>query len=162
MADSPTRMMLEHLRRHDFDADVAERWIPSGGKRKCGTCKRTIPSNPAGGVRRDLFNFVDVVAMKAGDRGLVGVQATTAHNQPARLHKMREAELRPRVALWVEWVGPVWIVGFRKLLLGNRERWVPRVWVLGVAASGLIVVESERNGIAGEFDDVVAPPRSPF
>lgn len=61
--------------------DIAERWLPGG---------------PAGGVRKDLFGCLDLVAV-GGDRTL-GVQVTMAGNVSARLAKMRDGAHAPAVA----------------------------------------------------------------
>jgi len=59
---SPTERTLERLRRAGMRADVVERWIPN-------------PGHPAGGVRRDLFGVIDIVALDPV-RGVVGIQST--------------------------------------------------------------------------------------
>lgn len=62
----PTARTLEWLRKQGFAADVVERWT-------------AIPSMPGGGIRRDLFNIIDVVAIIHGR--IYGIQcgATSGH-----------------------------------------------------------------------------------
>ena len=78
---TPTARSLAFLRRCGHSADVVERWIPRAN------------------VRRDLFGFIDVVAVRRGEAGVLGVQATTLPNVAARLTKAKgRAELRTWLA----------------------------------------------------------------
>ena len=78
---TPTARTLAFLRRCGHVADVVERWIPRAN------------------VRRDLFGFIDVVAVRRGEAGVLGVQATTLPNVAARLSKAKgRTELRTWLA----------------------------------------------------------------
>jgi len=78
---SPTARSLRYLRECGHVADVVERWIPRAN------------------VRRDLFGVIDVVAVRRGEAGVLGVQATTLPNVAARLAKAKtRAELRTWLA----------------------------------------------------------------
>lgn len=71
---SPTQRTLRELRIMGFTAYVVERW------------------NPYAKIRQDLFGFIDILAMKAGEP-LLAVQATSAGHVSARLKKIRDTSL---------------------------------------------------------------------
>lgn len=78
---TPTQLSLRHLREEGWLVDICERWVPSFG---------------GGGVRKDLFGMIDLVALR-GDITL-GVQTTNHTNVSGRLAKMRDAEHAPALA----------------------------------------------------------------
>lgn len=127
---SPTSLTLKTLRDVGLACDVAEKWHR--------------------GVRKDLFGFVDVVALHP-ERGFLGLQVTTASSASARMRKMREERLS-EVLLWLGTPGGVielW--GWRKLKrrkkdgrLGKAVFWSPKIWQVHVgerAAPGLRPIE---------------------
>ena len=67
---TPTQRTLKHLRDAGYLAEVVERWIPGAN------------------IRRDLFGFVDVLAIRDGE--VLGVQATSRDNVAARIAKIAE------------------------------------------------------------------------
>jgi hypothetical protein len=70
---TPTKLTLRHLRADGWPlVAVVERW------------------NPHAGVRQDLFEFVDVLAV--GPAGTLAVQTTSAANVAARIRKIAEHE----------------------------------------------------------------------
>lgn len=79
---TPTQLSLRHLRAEGWLADICERWVPSGG--------------PGGGVRKDLFGMLDIVAVRGNET--VGVQTTVAGNVSARLNKLRDTQHAPALA----------------------------------------------------------------
>ncbi|HEV3142432.1 MAG TPA: hypothetical protein VGZ47_00950 [Gemmataceae bacterium] len=68
-----TARMLNALRRLGFAADVCERWIPQANNRK------------------DLFGILDIVAIRRGDTGVLGIQARTVLKLSARRQKAQAA-----------------------------------------------------------------------
>lgn len=68
---SPTQLSLDYLRADGWLVEVVERWIPSA---------RT---------RRDLFGFLDLVALR-GDVTL-GIQTTSRTNVSEHLRKIADA-----------------------------------------------------------------------
>jgi hypothetical protein len=68
---TPTQLSLRHLRGLGWQCDVVERWVPGVNQ------------------RRDLFGFIDILAVRGPET--LGVQTTTAHNVPARVRKISEA-----------------------------------------------------------------------
>jgi len=71
---TPTARSLAYLRRCGYTADITERWLPIPGR----------------SVRRDLFGCIDLLGIRQGIAGVLGIQATTAKNVPARLAKARK------------------------------------------------------------------------
>ena len=100
MATSPTQLTLKLLREEGWTVEVVERWIPGAN------------------IRKDLFGFIDLVALK-GDLTL-GVQATSYSNMGARIKKIENAELLSQVrrACW-----HLWVIGWRK----QNNRWTHKV-----------------------------------
>jgi hypothetical protein len=74
-----TQRTLRALRVDGWMVQVVEKWIPA-------------PSHPAGGVRKDLWGFGDVLAIK-GDVTLL-VQTCRAADVATRLAKIRETTVR--------------------------------------------------------------------
>lgn len=84
MRASTTQLSLQYLRDLGFTADVCERWVPSPGR----------------SVRKDLFDILDIVALR--DDVTLGVQTTTKGEIPKRLRKIQASENFPllRKAGW--------------------------------------------------------------
>jgi hypothetical protein len=90
---------LALLRADGWTAEVVERWVPGVN------------------VRRDLFGFVDVLALRGPDT--LAVQVTTATNVSAHIHKIEDAPTLAavRAAGW-----SIEVHGWRK----SGNRWVVR------------------------------------
>jgi aspartate/glutamate racemase len=65
---SPTHLTLRHLRNNGWTAQVVEHWVPGAD------------------VRRDLFGFIDVLALRGAET--LAVQTTTASNVASRVKKI--------------------------------------------------------------------------
>ena len=100
MSLSPTALTLRELRKEGWTAQVVEHWVPGAN------------------VRRDLLGFIDVLALR-GDTTLA-VQATSADNVAARIHKIADHPNLPAVreAGWV-----IQVHGWAK----KDRRWVCRI-----------------------------------
>lgn len=100
-AKSPTARSLEYLRKLGYIADVTERWIPKLN------------------VRKDLFGFIDIVAIN--DTEVLAVQATSGDggNVSARVTKIAEHDNYPMVCKHMRIV----VHGWRKNAAG---RWTLR------------------------------------
>ena len=83
MALSPTKLSLRYLRASGYLADVSEHWIQFPGMEH--------------GRRRDLFGFIDVVAVGHGE--LLLVQVTSRSNLMSRVSKIRDECAAPAQAL---------------------------------------------------------------
>ncbi len=80
MTRSPTQRSLTWLRDQGYTAQVVERF------------------NHYAKVRQDLFGIIDVLAIKPGEVGTLGVQATTGTH---RSHRRTKALREPRLSTWL-------------------------------------------------------------
>ena len=104
---SPTARTLKYLRDEGWEAQVVERW--------CQFSRR----------RKDLFNFIDVVAIKHGR--IMGVQATSGSNHAGHKAKILAEE---RALGWLKAGGSIMLITWSKRKLkpgGKAVRWTPRI-----------------------------------
>lgn len=108
MPTSPTARTLEWLRNNRWEPRVVEHW------------------NPYARIRQDLYNIIDVVGLREGFSGVLGVQATSDSNRSARIQKIVESEFG---GLWIRAGNPLWVVtwGKHRPEGGGREVWTPHV-----------------------------------
>jgi len=108
-----TQRTLKGLQDKGYLTDICERWILN-------------PRHPAGGVRRDLFWFLDIIAIR--DNDILGVQSCgTAFSQ--HRHKIL-GECRSAAWAWLKAGGKIELWGWRKLKVkrgGKAVRWTPRI-----------------------------------
>lgn len=86
-----TARSMKLLREQGYDVEKVEYWLSFGGK---------------GGVRKDLWGFVDVLAMN--DDEVVGVQVTSRSNMSARVKKARKSQHFRRFCLHNKFVVHGW------------------------------------------------------
>lgn len=116
---TPTARTLKALRSEGHYIDVVERWIgPPGGAR----------------VRRDLFGFIDLVAIRG--KTLVGIQATTGSNTSSRITKIT-TDCRAEAIAWLKTGATIEVWGWRTIRarkksgeLGKALRWKPIVFLV--------------------------------
>lgn len=115
---SPTSRTLAKLKSRGIPAQVVEKWI-------------AIKGHPGGGVRRDLFNIIDIVAL----RGCIwGIQATSAANVSKRIEKINA---EPLALEWIRAGGSLSVFGWsKKGKRGKRKLWACRVMVAEVLPGG--------------------------
>lgn len=77
---SPTARSLKFLRDSRYTADVAERFLPQVNR------------------KRDLFGCFDLIGVRRGVVGALGVQATTRGHIRDRLLRIKQ---RPALAVWL-------------------------------------------------------------
>lgn len=100
---SPTKRTLALLRKLGYRVAVVERW------------------NAFAKIRQDLFGFIDVLAIRKDEPGVLGVQATTRANQAARMAKILEA---PALVDWICSGNRVEVHGWAKVgPRGKRKTW---------------------------------------
>lgn len=104
---SPTQRTLAELRKEGYSAWIVEKW------------------NPFAHIRQDLFGIIDIVAIKAGTVGVLGVQCTSMGNGPARVKKARESDY---LGIWLDSANlfQVWEWGKQ----GKREE--RKLWMLKI------------------------------
>jgi len=111
---SHTQRTLKELRRQGCMCAIAERWIPN-------------PKHPGGGFRKDLFGFIDVLALTPRGR-ILAVQSCGSSFSEHR--RKLFGECRDVVAEWLNCGGLVELWGWRKVVKerGSKVRiWRPRV-----------------------------------
>jgi hypothetical protein len=120
---------LGFLRSRGYHVEPVERWVPRLN------------------VRRDLFHWIDLVAVHSSMPGVLGVQTTTGDHAAERLEKARG---NPALLAWLaagnRLVVHGWTKHKRKLDGGG---WSERgYWELREIAVGREQIEPER-GVAG-------------
>jgi hypothetical protein len=90
---SPTQRTLKNLRDNGYLAQVVEKY------------------NMFAHVRQDLFGCIDVVGIKEGVNGVLGVQSTSSSNTSARYKKSIAI---PAVKVWLSAGNRFLIQGFAK------------------------------------------------
>ena len=96
MTLTPTQLTLRHLRGNGWTAAVTEHW------------------NPHAGIRQDLFNFIDVLAVRGPET--LAVQTTSYKNVSSRVRKIGELDV---VAAIREAGWTIHVHGWRK----EKGRW---------------------------------------
>lgn len=105
MGMTPTARTLQAARELGFTAQVVERW------------------NPHSKTRHDLFDCIDIVAMRPGV-GIIGIQACAGASHAARVEKIRQSE---RMQTWMESGGLVEVWSWAKRgARGQTKKWVLR------------------------------------
>lgn len=118
MADTPTTRTLKELRSHGFIVAKAEYW-------------QAAKFRPGGGVRIDLFGFIDLVAL-CGSHGIVGIQATSGSNITSRIRKIL-TECREPAMAWLEAGGKIEVWGWKKKKVKvNGRNWVPDIRLIKI------------------------------
>jgi hypothetical protein len=102
---TPTTRTLRLLRQAGMLAEVVERW------------------NSFSRTRRDLFGFLDVLALAPEEGVTWGIQCTSADNLPARLRKIT-LECSAMAAAWLQCGNRIEVIGWSKRgPRGGRKRW---------------------------------------
>jgi len=99
--------------------DVCEKWIPN-------------PKHPGGGFRKDLFGFIDIIALT--EDGIMAVQSTgsdfAGHMRKITYDKAFE------VAAWLRCPGTsLMLIGWRKVKKvrgGKQMIWKPRIAMINL------------------------------
>jgi len=117
----PTQLTLRDNRAMGRLIEICERW-------------QINPKVPGGGYRKDLFGFLDMIALDP-DEGIIGIQSC-GQSFAAHLKTMVDSEMvTPNVIKWLTSPSKpkleLW--GWRKLKLkrgGKALRWCPRIKVI--------------------------------
>lgn len=141
MATSSTQRTLIECRRRDWFAWVVEKWVP-------------IPKHPAGGVRRDMYNIIDVIALDLENGLTYGIQACSGSTFAAHVAKLKGDE-RANSLKWLSIpTNRLEVWGWRKLKsMPGRRLWYPKIESIKAAD----VFGEETNGrlqIFGEGPDI--------
>jgi hypothetical protein len=90
---SPTVLSLQLLRKEGYTAEVVEKWISQAR------------------IRKDLFGIIDILAIKEGEYGVLGIQTTSTPNMNARLKK---ASLNKKLLTWYKCGNKFQVWGWQK------------------------------------------------
>lgn len=139
MTASPTARTLAYCRKKGIMAGVVEKWIPMGPK-VCPVCKK-----PSGGIRKDLFGFIDLIAVVHGGMqdifpghrmGVLGIQATSTPHMSDRFHKATE-ECSEALEAWLRAGNRFEIWGWAKRgAVGKRKLWTLKRWDVTLEPDG--------------------------
>jgi hypothetical protein len=122
---SPTSRSLALLRKSGWIADIVERWLHKANR------------------RRDLFGCIDLVAVRGGETGVLGVQTTSLANVSARVKK---SVALPALEIWLAAGNRFEVHGWAL----NAGQWrVKRVEIRPGDMKPVIVVQPPRR-IRGE------------
>jgi len=101
---TPTARSLKSLRDDGWAAQVVERFCPYSRR------------------RIDLFGVIDIVAIHPDRSGVLGIQATTAANQAARMKKCLASE---EARIWINAGNGLEVWGWAKKVKrgGSAMRW---------------------------------------
>jgi hypothetical protein len=108
---SPTQRTLAYLRKLNWQVAVTEHW-------------QAVPKHPAGGVRKDLWGFGDLLAV--GTKGSHVIIQTTSTGVTDRCKKI---EGIPEAVRWLASGGEIFVIGWRKLKPRGEKvaHWHPRI-----------------------------------
>lgn len=115
MATSPTQRTIRALKDLGRICAIAEKW-------------QMIPRHPAGGVRKDLFGFIDVVSLDP-ERGIVAIQSC-GQSFADHYRKITDSECTEAAIEWLKCGGSIELWAWRKVKVkrgGKAMRWAPRV-----------------------------------
>lgn len=100
---SPTARTLAELRSLGYTSAVVERW------------------NPWAKIRQDLYGFIDILAVKADEPGVLAVQTTSTDHAANRMAK---AKASPNLAVWLASKNRFEVWGWsKKGARGERKVW---------------------------------------
>ena len=111
---TPTQRTIAYLKNQGIICGVVERWIPN-------------PRMPGGGIRRDLFGFIDIISISKAD-GIMGIQSC-GQDFSGHYKKITE-EKADEVAAWLDSGGKLQLIGWRRVKVkrgGKLMVWEPRI-----------------------------------
>lgn len=96
---TPSERSMRLLRSEGYLVAKAERWNPFGGPRKMMRSPCGCMVEKAIGITQDLYGWIDVLAIRANQRGVLAVQSTSSSNLAARIAK---AMALPAFLTWLQ------------------------------------------------------------
>ena len=129
MAISPTQRTLAELRRLGRRAEIVEKW-------------QINPRHPAGGYRKDLFGFIDIICLDP-ERGIIGVQSC-GQNFSEHSKTIMDSDVTQDVLEWIKCGGALELWGWRKVKIkrgGKAMRWEPRIAEYKLDKNGQIKIK---------------------
>ena len=133
---SHTARTMALLRKQDITPHLVEKWIHFGDR---------------GGIRKDLFGIIDVLAMSP-ERGILGVQVCAMSGRAAHMKKLT-AENRENTITWLRSGGKLELHAWRKLKVkrgGKAMRWTPDIQEITLDMMG-VCNESNHSAVGREL-----------
>lgn len=128
---TPTQRTLKYLREMGYRAEVVEKWVRFGSaKVPAGT---NSPGRASPGIRKDLFGFADIIAMKPG-LGIVAVQCFST-DWNGHIEKIfGDPEIYAAAKEWNQCGGMILFFGWRKLKPRGTKgaKWKPRIGLVNM------------------------------
>jgi hypothetical protein len=127
---SPTQRTIAYLKDQGVLCGTVERWIPN-------------PGLPGGGIRKDLFGFIDIITISKAD-GIMGIQSCGS-DFSGHYRKITQ-EKADEVAAWLDAGGKLQLISWRKVKKvrgGKLMIWQPRI------------VEITMKDLVGEPNNVI-------
>jgi len=112
---SPTQRTLRALRNEGRICDIAEKWIAT-------------PYSKIPGFRKDLFGFIDIVAL-CPEKGILAIQSC-GQSWSQHVGKIMDSEATVNVIEWLKCGGSFQLWGWRKVKMkrgGKAMVWRPRM-----------------------------------
>lgn len=107
---------LAWLRRRGYVAEKCEQWIPQpqGDKQR---------ARYAGGFRKDLFGFADLIAFSPVTPGVIAVQCTSRQQVSAHLRLYRQpGKARDQLVAWLAQPNRLFLIlGWEPIQIANRS-----------------------------------------
>ena len=137
---SPTARTKRYLEKQGCVVEVVEKWIP-------------IAKHPGGGIRRDLFDVIDILCVRPArlstnvhveqrSHGLIAIQSTSGSNHTARVKKAL-ASHKLRLFLMTGNQFEIWSWS-KKGARGKRKTWQPRIDTLVIEGGEVKVVRENE------------------
>lgn len=132
---TPTQRSLALLREQGYEVYVVEHY------------------NAYAHVRRDLFGFIDIVAIHPDKIGVLGVQTTTGSNLSARIKK---AEALAAYGMWLMSGNKVEFHGWRKIRTrGKMKTWQPIIETKSFQVQLPITVFLEKSNLERSIQELI-------
>jgi hypothetical protein len=84
---STTQLSLNKLRKAGYTVSIVEKWVP-----------QTAAGFKGAIIRKDVWGFGDILAVKIGEASVILVQTTSRANISSRLNKIKEI---PESGIWL-------------------------------------------------------------
>ena len=126
---SATQRTLKHLRELGYRAEIVEKWVRFGApKVPEGT---NSPDRKSPGIRKDLFGFADIIALRPG-LGIFAVQCFTTDWNGHVTKLFDTPEILEAAKDWNGSGGMILLVGWRKLKPRGTKvaKWTPRIGIV--------------------------------
>lgn len=115
---SPTQRSLAKARKEGWEADIVERWMPFTARRDGSTSGDGRAQ--AGGYHKDMFGFVDIVAMRP-DHGILAIQACGGGGSEIT-KRIKKILAEPLALKWLQAGASIEVWGWRRLKRKTKSK----------------------------------------